>query len=114
MGNINILEFLSSGAILTVLQLTLGKYLKNKVDFPNKVIPWVSLFLAIIGYTVAPGTAAAAVAIPLAPAAGIFLSAAFHTLFTTGLHSFGKNALLPALTYGLRTAAISLLSKDDK
>jgi hypothetical protein len=114
MTEINILQFLSSGAILTVLQLTLGKYLKGKVDFPNKVIPWVSLALAIVGYTVAPGTANAAASIPLAPAAGIFLSAAFHTLFTTGIHSFGKNALLPALTYGLRSAAISLLSKEDK
>ena len=114
MGNINILEFLSSGAILTVLQLTLGKYLKNKVDFPNKVIPWVSLFLAIIGYTVAPGTAAAAIAIPVAPAAGVFLSAVFHTLFTTGVHSFGKNALLPAVKNGLRAAAFFFLEKGEK
>lgn len=111
----NILDFLSSGAVLTVLQLTIGKYLKSRVDIDNKVIPWVNLALAIVGYTVLPGTAAAATVLsPLAPVAGVFLSSVFHTVFSTGVHSFGKNALLPAVKAGLRSVAFFFLEKGEK
>lgn len=105
-----ILQFLSEQSVLGFLQLIVGKLIKNNPSVPNIVIPWVTLLLSILGYTVAPASAQATGALsPLMPALNVGLMAILQTVMITGVHSFSKNSIGPLLSLGLRAAALKII-----
>lgn len=116
-----ILQWLQSMGFLAGIQLYVGSWLKRQPNFQNRIIPWITLLLAIVGYSLTPTAAVAADAIAAvgAPATvsgalGLGLLTVVHTLLVTGVHSFSKNSLIPILRDGLRVAALAFLRKADK
>ena len=88
---------LNQQAIIGLVQLLLGKWLKGIKEYENRWIPVATFFLAVLGFSIAPVIAnAIGVSTPVAPENGVFLSSVIQTLMVTGVHSFCKNTLQPA------------------
>lgn len=108
-------KFLQDQTVLAVLQLVVGKLWKNNPNLANKFIPWVSYVLALIGYTVMPGTAnAAASATGLTPYFSTAVLAAVQTVFVTGFHGTFKNAITPFLKNAAKAVAIKFLESTKE
>ena len=106
----SITQFLHEQFVIMILQLALGKVLKNNPSFENKFIGWATYALSLIGYTLAPASAHAAASLaPVTPYISTFALAGLQTILVTGVHSFSKNSLLPILQNGLRAVAYKIL-----
>jgi hypothetical protein len=106
----SITAFLNNQVVIMMLQLIVGKLWKANPKLNNAVIPWVSLILSLIGYTIMPAPAAAASALTgLAPYASTALLAVTQTLLVTGVHGFSKNALQPLWNNVLKALAYKVI-----
>lgn len=110
-----VIDLLSNQGVIALVQLLVGKYLKNKEQVSNTIIPFVTFLLAVLGYTVMPATAhAAGLLAPAAPAVPIMAMALVQNLLVTGTHSTFKNAVIPALKVGLGWLAKTFLKEEVK
>jgi hypothetical protein len=97
-----VFNLLGSQSVIGIVQMFLGKWLKENPKFPNAAINFMTFLAAVLGYSVLPATAsAAALLTPFAPGLSIIGMAIFQNLLITGTHSTFKNTLFPALKIGL-------------
>jgi len=98
-----VFKLLGDQSIIAVMQLLVGKWLKENPAVPNRVIPVLTFIAAVIGYTMLPtaASAASAVGAVVGPTTSVVMLALFQNLLVTGTHSTFKNTLFPALRVGL-------------
>lgn len=94
-----LIHLIGIGPLVTALaSFVAAAVLKRWPDFPNKVIPWVTLILTAFGYTVTAKTVQAATgASPIAVEIGAVAATIIQTACVTGFHGFYKNAIKPAI-----------------
>lgn len=92
---------LSEQTVVGAIQLMVGGKVKKWAKGDKRVtalIPWFTLLLSYIGFTVMPVSAQAATSLgPLAPQIGAVVGGLVQTVMVTGTHGFYKNALKPVL-----------------
>lgn len=86
---------LGSSTIIGIIQLIIGKWLKDNPKFPNTFIPVMTFIAAVLGFTLTPVAAHAAAFLAIPDVASVVLLALAQTHAIVGTHSMFKNTIIP-------------------